>query len=132
MGPLRVSWLLVDDVERLAQSPPLDGPPWLVLALALITTVAGIGGPALLKRMDRPAAPVPPQAPPAVEASVDLVAEALADARQERDEAQAEARRCADELADTRVVLAHAEALLDAHNIQRPRPHQPPRGEGSG
>lgn len=113
----------------LAQPAP-DGPPWLVLVLAMITAVTAIVGPLLLKRLDRgQPGGGSPVTPPAVEGSVDLVSDAMLDARRERDEAQDHAQRLAQDLADTRVLLARAEALLDAHRIQRPG-HPRPRPEG--
>lgn len=81
-------------------------PPWLAIMLAALTllgVIATAAGPALLERAKRGKAspgkeekPTVPTAPTVVERTdqaLDLVSDAMADARHERDEAQADNRR---------------------------------------
>lgn len=91
-----------DALVYLAQAAS-TGPPWLAIALAAIATLSAVAvalAPALVERAKRGhTTTVPATTQPASEGSVDLVREALADARQERDEAQAEVKDLGKQLA---------------------------------
>ncbi|ANZ35264.1 hypothetical protein BBK82_03415 [Lentzea guizhouensis] len=115
-----------DAIVYLAQASA-TGPPWLAIALAAIATLSAIGvalAPALVERVKRghtSAASTATPPAPAVEGSVDLVREALADARRERDEAQQEAKDLSRELtnahreiAERDVVIARRDAQIEA------------------
>jgi hypothetical protein len=112
-----------DALVYLAQAAS-TGPPWLAIALAGIATLSAVGvamAPALVERVKRgrvPAAPAATQ--PASEGSVDLVREALADARQERDEAQAEVKDLGKQLAAAQreVALRDVEIAKQAARIE--------------
>ncbi|MEV8439193.1 hypothetical protein AB0425_17600 [Actinosynnema sp. NPDC051121] len=93
-----------DAVIYIAQAAAA-GPPWMAIVvgvLALLGTIAVALGPALTERAKhaRPPVVTPPATPPAVEGSVDLVRETIADLRQEREEFQAKAERLGHELAE--------------------------------
>jgi hypothetical protein len=105
------------DVVIYTAQAATTGPPWLAIALAAIAGVVALGvalAPAAVervKRSTRPEAASTPT-PPAVESSVDLVREAIDDARREREEAQIEAKRLAAEVAEVRRESAAKDVLL--------------------
>jgi hypothetical protein len=102
-----------DAVVYVAQAAS-TGPPWLAIVLAGIALLSAVGvaaAPALVERVKQrgaqpPAPATTPAPPPAVEGSVDLVREAIDDLRRERDEAQDEAVRLREELAQERAQSA--------------------------
>lgn len=94
--------LAADEVD------PTAGPPWLAIVLGVLTLLGVLVtaySPVLVERIKqrrggkdiaKPDAPVLPPAPAAVQRTdqaLDLVGDAMADARRERDEAQDENRR---------------------------------------
>lgn len=105
-----------DAIVYLAQASA-TGPPWLAIVLAAIATLSAIGvavAPALVERVKRgrtPAIPSPTTQSSA-DGSVDLVREALTDARNERDEAQEDAKVLTRELAAANRAIAERDIAI--------------------